>query len=258
MEAGRFFTIMSSANKIEGQTKLLGWFLNRPLPPGNHVTPWAGDFDLKGKEIMFLARYKNSEFGVKHIAKELGVSSATGFRFVKSLGLSAKMHASTRRRLAGLKPICAINRELTEEQKFERLWMEELARDKRILKWQDERVRARSFLSEYVVRSLDPKWKVVSSLRRRMNKLIKRGKAGSTRFSSLSDCSPAEMVIWIQSKFTGGMTWANHGQWHIDHVRPIASFDLYDPVQVSACMHFTNLQPLWAKDNLVKSDTWTG
>ena len=52
----------------------------------------------------------------------------------------------------------------------------------------------------------------------------------------------------------GGMTWENYGEWHLDHMRPCASFNLEDPEEQKKCFHWTNLQPLWAKDNLAKSD----
>jgi hypothetical protein len=61
-------------------------------------------------------------------------------------------------------------------------------------------------------------------------------------------------VIWdhLQKQFKEGMTKENHGLWHIDHIRPISSFDLTKPEQQIKCFHYTNLQPLWAKENLSK------
>ena len=52
------------------------------------------------------------------------------------------------------------------------------------------------------------------------------------------------------------MTWDNHGQWHIDHIKPCAKFDLTDKDQQKACFHYTNLQPLWKEDNLSKRDSY--
>lgn len=54
------------------------------------------------------------------------------------------------------------------------------------------------------------------------------------------------------------MTWENYGEWHIDHIKPCASFDLNDPEQQKLCFHYTNLQPMWAKENQKKADKLEG
>ena len=74
----------------------------------------------------------------------------------------------------------------------------------------------------------------------------------------LIGCSKTELINYLESQFSEGMTWENWSLngWHIDHIRPISSFDLSDPAQVKECFHYTNLQPLWAIDNLKKSDLW--
>jgi hypothetical protein len=51
-------------------------------------------------------------------------------------------------------------------------------------------------------------------------------------------------------------SFANHGQWHIDHIRPCASFNLENEIERHMCFHYTNLQPLWAFDNVSKSDSY--
>lgn len=60
----------------------------------------------------------------------------------------------------------------------------------------------------------------------------------------------------LQEQFLPGMTWANWGQpgWEIDHIIPIAAFDLSRPEHQEQCFHYTNLQPLWGEDNLRKGD----
>ena len=55
------------------------------------------------------------------------------------------------------------------------------------------------------------------------------------------------------------MTFDNYGTiWHIDHIKPCASFDLTDVNQQMECFNYKNLQPLWAKDNLAKGSTFIG
>jgi hypothetical protein len=57
---------------------------------------------------------------------------------------------------------------------------------------------------------------------------------------------------YIESKFKEGMSWEKRHLIHIDHIIPCASFDLTKPEEQSKCFHYTNLQPLWASENLAK------
>lgn len=70
--------------------------------------------------------------------------------------------------------------------------------------------------------------------------------------------SPEELKIHLEKQFKEGMSWENYGEWHIDHIKPIAAFAKegnLDPKMVNA---LSNLQPLWAIENLIKGDTWNG
>jgi hypothetical protein len=86
--------------------------------------------------------------------------------------------------------------------------------------------------------------------------LASQGKRKAKKTEEYLGCTVAECRAHLESLFLSGMSWDNHGEWHIDHIRPCASFDFNDQEQIKECMHYTNLQPLWAKDNLSKSDTW--
>ena len=79
-----------------------------------------------------------------------------------------------------------------------------------------------------------------------------QGRYKSKSTLQLLGASVDQVWNYLESQFQPGMTRQNHGLWHLDHKRPCASFDLNDPKQQAICFHYTNLQPLWAKDNLKK------
>lgn len=65
-------------------------------------------------------------------------------------------------------------------------------------------------------------------------------------------CSITELKTYLESQFQPGMSWINYGDWHIDHIKPLINFDLTDKEQFRQACHYSNLQPLWAQDNLTK------
>ncbi len=96
-----------------------------------------------------------------------------------------------------------------------------------------------------------PEFRILILLRRRMRKVIKEGvKSGSSL--ELLGCTTEQIRAHLQSQFKAGMTWENMGQWHIDHVIPCAHFDLTREDHQRTCFNWSNLQPLWGKDNLEK------
>ncbi len=92
-------------------------------------------------------------------------------------------------------------------------------------------------------------------LRRRLGIRLYRALKGQNKSAStikLLGCPIEFAVSHIQKQFTEGMSLENHGQWHVDHILPLSSFDLSDPDQQRKACHYTNLQPLWKLDNLRK------
>jgi len=97
----------------------------------------------------------------------------------------------------------------------------------------------------------DPSHRILKCLRVRLNKALTRGDKQQTTLALLG-CTVQELWAHLASLFETGMTRENYGQWHVDHIRPCASFNLADQDQQKECFHWTNLQPLWAADNLKK------
>lgn len=92
--------------------------------------------------------------------------------------------------------------------------------------------------------------KTISNRIREMVKYQNAYKAGKTY--ELIGCTVEQLKEHIESQWLPGMSWNNHTNngWHIDHIKPCNTFDLTDPKQQKQCFHYTNLRPLWAKDNL--------
>lgn len=104
-------------------------------------------------------------------------------------------------------------------------------------------------------RKTDIRYKIACNLRTRIKHAIKGNtKSLSTMF--LIGCEVDYLMYHLQSRFQPGMSWDNHREWHIDHRKPCNAFDLYKQSEQQKCFHYSNLQPLWAKDNLNKSDKW--
>lgn len=101
----------------------------------------------------------------------------------------------------------------------------------------------------------DVSFKIAQNIRTRMRKALKTQKTlKRNKTVNLIGCSFHFLKTHIEKQFKEGMTWENHGNngWHIDHIIPCASFDLTDPEQQKKCFHYTNLQPLWASENISK------
>ena len=118
-----------------------------------------------------------------------------------------------------------------------------------------ERLRSRK-REESRQRRKDPHERIAQNLRRRINKAVRGKRTGS--LVELIGCEVPELLTHLEAAFAEGMSWENYGRaWHIDHIRPCCSFVLTEPEQQRACFHFSNLQPLWAKENLRKGAKWT-
>ena len=110
----------------------------------------------------------------------------------------------------------------------------------------------------------DINFRLRNTIKSRINKALKgRNKSESTM--CLLGCSIDYLMYYIQCRFKKGMSWDNHGrgdgdkgmkEWHMDQIKPCALFDLSTPEELSECFHYSNLQPLWAKDNIKKSNNY--
>ena len=102
-------------------------------------------------------------------------------------------------------------------------------------------------------REIDPTFKLIYNFRARLNGFLKKQKIDKTNSTQdLVGCSPTQLKEHLENMFSDGMTWENYGfyGWHIDHIIPLSSAK--DEDGLKKLCHYTNLQPLWCKDNLSK------
>ena len=104
-------------------------------------------------------------------------------------------------------------------------------------------------------RDANPKSRVRNNITKRIIYCLKTGRK-SKRLEQLLGYKIDDLMAHLESQFRHGMSWSNYGKWHIDHVIPVAAFncETEDHPDFRKCWAMSNLQPLWAKDNMSKSD----
>ena len=120
-----------------------------------------------------------------------------------------------------------------------------------IAKSADYREHRRKYKNHY--RQTNLNYHLADAMRARLYNAVKRNQKSGSAVRDLG-CTIPQLRAYLESKFLPGMSWENWGTdgWHIDHVIPLAKFDLSDPEQLKQALHYTNLQPLWSSDNMSK------
>jgi hypothetical protein len=115
----------------------------------------------------------------------------------------------------------------------------------------------KEYMFKYVKkrRAMDPLFRIAANLRCAIGKqcnMIKHKKDFSSTKSL--GCTMAEFKQYIEARFTEGMSWDNYGLWEIDHINPLSLAKTVE--NLKSMNHYTNLQPLWEKDNQLKSNNY--
>jgi len=103
----------------------------------------------------------------------------------------------------------------------------------------------------------NPIYKMSMNLRNRLNEFLNIKRLTNTNKTfDMVGCTPTELKAYLEKKFSPGMTWWNHSPkgWHIDHIIPLSRAKNYE--DIVKLMHYKNLQPMWAEDNLKKGDKY--
>lgn len=169
--------------------------------------------------IRVIALYRKG-YGIKRIAKEFGINAASVMRVLSDTGIN-----TSARRNYGDRNAKALRTFSNSRERYHRMMADDAQRLKK-------------------------------RLMSRIWSAMKRQRVNGAGAFALVGCTVEQLREHIAKQFTEGMTFENYGEWHVDHIRPCASFDLNDPEQLKTCFNWQNLQPLWAADNLRKKDSY--
>jgi hypothetical protein len=103
-------------------------------------------------------------------------------------------------------------------------------------------------------KQINPDIRIKANLRKRLSYLLRLSLVKKTEQTmDLLGCSLDFFKSYLSSLFTEGMSFDNYGKWHLDHKKPCYYFDLTKEEDRAVCFHYTNIQPMWAIDNLKKN-----
>lgn len=139
-------------------------------------------------------------------------------------------------------------RELKRSNEYQRLNSKEI-KERKSKKYSE----IRKYSTEYQRRrrNFDPIYKMIGNIRRNTSEAF-RYKNKRKKTMEMVGCSQEGLVRHLESMFQPGMSWENYGKWHIDHIIPVSLAK--DREHLEKLCHYTNLQPLWAVENLRKSN----
>ena len=125
-------------------------------------------------------------------------------------------------------------------------------------KWQEDKQKILEQTRER--KRQDPEFKLLENTRCYIWQQLRKALKSEGSFTKpeatcdLLGCTPREYLNHLRSLYKPGMTGENYGKWHVDHIRPCSSFNLSDEGERRKCFHYTNTQPLWAKENISKGN----
>jgi hypothetical protein len=198
------------------------WLQSKPVKGGGgRVIQPAGKRTSKAADgiVIIMARYQSgsgayrSGTGVKSLAAEYGVGQPTLTTMLREGGIDTSLRAN-----------------YATSGRCNRI---------RLREWNQAKMK-------------EPEHRVKKRVMSRIQSAMKRQSVNTRGSFRYVGCCAERLRAHIESQFSEGMGWHNYGKWHIDHIKPCALFDLSRKDEAMKCFHWTNLQPLWATDNLRK------
>ena len=211
-----------------------------------------------------LKMYNKELLGSQTISEKIGISKPTILRILKENGVI--MGPSGRRFIGGRE--VATKKYFSKPEIKDRLkknhkkWSEN-NRDhlnEYHQKWREKNIdKHREYKRKYQqhLRDTDPTYKLISYFRTAIYQVLKESNVEKNKhYFDVLQYTPEELITHLELQFKDDMSWDNYGKWHVDHIKPISSFNIVDmgDEEFMKCWSLSNLQPMWGEENIRKSN----
>ena len=216
-------------------------------------------------ELNFILKMYNEDLLGSHtISEKIGLSKQVIIRILKENGV--KFGPSGRRFIGGRE--VAMKKYESKPETKER-------KSKNHKKWYNEnKDKWNEYIKEYREKNIDkiretkrnyektrkandPIYKLINNFRTALYQVLKENNVQKNgRYFEILQYSPDDLIVHLENQFTNEMTWDNYGEWHVDHIKPISSFNIEEigDNEFMKCWSLDNLQPLWGEENIRKSN----
>jgi hypothetical protein len=218
---------------------------------------------LNNDELNLIVRmYKEELLSSNTISKKIGISKPIILKVLKENGVV--LRSSGRKNIGGKKVSDKKYYELNKEKisKYYSEWRKDKEEHLKIYqkKWREEnREKLREVKRNYERnrKATDPIYKLINNFRTAIYQVLKENNIQKNgHYFEVLQYTPEELIIHLENQFKDGMNWDNYGKWHVDHILPISVHNIKQigDYEFMKCWSLTNLQPMWAEENIRKSN----
>ena len=209
-----------------------------------------------------LKMYNKDLLGSQTISEKIGLNKQQVLRILKENGV--KLGPSGRRNIGGKKVADKKWRDNNAEylSKKSKTWYDQNKEHRKeyIKEYREKNIdKIRKTKRDYQqhLRDTNPTYKLISYFRTAIYQALKESNVEKNKhYFDVLKYTPEQLINHLEVQFTEGMTWDNYGEWHVDHIRPISSFNISEmgDSNFMECWCLDNLQPMWGEENIRKSN----
>ena len=209
-----------------------------------------------------LKMYNKDLIGSQTISEKIGLNKQQVLRILKENGV--KLGPSGRRNIGGKKVADKKWRDSNKEymSNKSKTWYEQNKEHRKeyIKEYREKNIdKIRKTKRDYQqhLRDTDPIYKLISYFRTAIYQVLKESNVEKNKhYFDVLQYTPEELITHLELQFKDDMIWGNYGEWHVDHIKPISSFNIVEmgDEEFMKCWSLDNLQPMWGVENIRKSN----